>query len=73
MTLARVGLSVLKPPFCSPYFAVCQNLQHKCVSMDHENMSTEEFAGCSETTSELAHTEQTVRKAGERSGTMLKI
>lgn len=36
-------------------------------------MSTEEFAGCSETTSELAHTEQTVRKAGERSGTMLKI
>lgn len=41
--------------------------------MDQENISTEEFASCSETASELAHTVQTVRKAGERSETMLKI
>lgn len=73
MTLAIVGLPVMKTPFCSLYSAACQNLQHKSVFMDHENINAEEFASYSETASEVAHTVQTVRKASERSETMFKL
>lgn len=73
MTPAIMELSAMKNPSCSFYFAVCQNLQHKSVFMDHENINTEESASCGETANELAHTVQTVRQAGERSETMLKI